>query len=91
MKPKIRERLWGQIVCNRPLFPLVPVGAAGCVCEDGERTEQEHHSPGRRSLREPGRHCVPISPHPWDIRQGMIQKAEGNVLIIKGVFRKYWE
>lgn len=54
------------MVCKGPLFLLVPGGTVGFVCEEGERMEEEHNSPRRRSLREPGRHCVPISPRPCD-------------------------
>jgi len=67
MKSKIRERLWRQIACKGPLFPLVPGGTMGCVFEEGNRMEEEHHPLKRRCLREPGRHCVPISPCPCDI------------------------
>lgn len=42
--------------------------------------EEEYHSP-RSFLGEFGRHCVPISPCPCDIRRERIQKEKGNMLI----------
>lgn len=66
MESKVTERPWRQIVCKGLLFSLVPGGIVGCVCEEEERMEEEHYSL-RRSLRGPGRNCIPISPHPYAI------------------------
>lgn len=60
----------------------------GCVYEEGERMEEEHHSLRRWSSRESGSDCVSISPCPCDIWQENIKKAEGNMLIIRGLFKK---